>query len=110
MKPANILVVVHDLRVEKCLLADFGEAKEMQRTLTNAIGTKAGTPVYMAPEMREDDDRKTCKADVFSAGVVLVEMSSGARPRPSAEQRKVGRPPGLQSKTEISELRPLCFA
>ena len=59
--------------VEKALLADFGEAKQLKRTMT-ARGTKAGTPVYMAPEMREDEDIKGPKADVFSVGVVMVDV------------------------------------
>ena len=34
-----------------------------------------GTPLYMAPEMKEDDEAKTPKADVFSASVMMVEIS-----------------------------------
>jgi len=36
----------------------------------------AGTPVYMAPEMRGEDDAKGPKADVFSAGVVAIELGA----------------------------------
>ena len=48
VKPANILVVVNaqQARLEKALLADFGEAKSIRRTIT-ARGTQAGTPVYV---------------------------------------------------------------
>ena len=89
VKPANILVRVHDETLEKVLLADFGEAKQLTRTMT--VRTMAGTPIYMAPEMREEDDAKGPKADVFSGGVVMVEMSTGTGPNPGPEMRKEGR-------------------
>jgi serine/threonine protein kinase len=66
VKPANILVVVsEDGQLDKVMLADFGEAKQMTQTMT--VQTMAGTPVYMAPEMAAEDDGKGPKADVFSA-------------------------------------------
>ena len=43
-------------------------------------GLAQGTPLYMAPEMKESDEAKGPKVDVFSAGVVLVEMDTGAIP------------------------------
>ena len=36
--------------LEKVLLADFGKAKQLTRTMT--ARTVAGTPIYMSPEMR----------------------------------------------------------
>ena len=50
VKPANILVVVNSqqARLEKALLADFGEAKAIRRTNT-ARGTQAGTPLCVWP-------------------------------------------------------------
>ena len=71
-------VVVERGRLEKALLADFGEAKEIKRTLT-AHGTRAGTPLYMAPEMKQEEDAKGPKADVFSAGVVSTTSIPSAR-------------------------------
>ena len=89
VKPANILAVVESERLEKILLADFGEAKQLTRSMSRVSG--AGTPVYMAPEMGEADEAKGPKADVFSAGVVAVEMSSGKSPNPGPALRKQGR-------------------
>eukprot|EP01043_Picozoa_sp_COSAG02_P026520 COSAG02_NODE_1531_length_12086_cov_22.388588_7_plen_896_part_00 len=69
VKPANILIVIDgagvDTRVEKAMLTDFGEAKQMTQTMT--VQSMAGTPVYMAPEMAAEEDEKGPKADVFSA-------------------------------------------
>ncbi len=88
VKPANILTVTESGQLVKILLADFGESKQLTMTMTRAAGTVAGTPLYMAPEMHEEEDAKGPKADVFSAGVVLVEMGSGRQPNPGPERRR----------------------
>ena len=46
------------MRTLQVLLADFGEAKQLTQSLTHV--SAAGTLVYMAPEMREADEAKTC--------------------------------------------------
>ena len=89
VKPANILVVVERGQLIKVLLADFGEAKQLTASMSRVSG--AGTPVYMAPEMGEEDEAKTPKADTFSVGIVAVEMSTGKSPKPGPAMRKEGR-------------------
>eukprot|EP01043_Picozoa_sp_COSAG02_P067715 COSAG02_NODE_10979_length_1819_cov_1.929070_1_plen_545_part_00 len=90
VKPPNILAVVEGGRLAKVLLADFGEAKQLTQTMTHVRGTVAGTPIYMAPEMRGEDDAKGPKADVFSAGVVAVEVSTQRQPNPGPEMQRHG--------------------
>eukprot|EP01046_Picozoa_sp_COSAG06_P022474 COSAG06_NODE_1746_length_8495_cov_5.648761_2_plen_400_part_00 len=90
IKPPNILALVEAGRLVKVLVADFGEAKQLTRTMTHVHGTMAGTPVYMAPEMRGEDDAKGPKADVFSAGVVAVELSAQSQPNPGPETQRLG--------------------
>ena len=90
IKPPNILAVVEEGRLVKVLLADFGEAKQLSQTMTHIHGTMAGTPVYMAPEMRGEDDAKGPKADVFSAGIVAVEISTQRQPNPGPEMQRQG--------------------
>lgn len=85
VKPANILTVLSRSGLERIYLADFGEAQQLTRNM--AVGHGAGTPIYMAPEMRSADAIKNPKADVFSAGVVLVEMNSGRQPDPGPQWR-----------------------
>ena len=88
VKPANILVVVEGGTLTKVLLADFGESKQLTRTMTRIAGTVAGSPAYMAPDMREADEPTGPKADVFSAGIVLIEVASGRQPNPGPEMRR----------------------
>ena len=72
-------------------MQDFGEAQQLRRKLSGSLssgrGTIAGSPVYMAPEMRDADEAVSPKADVFSAGVVVMEVGSGLRPNPGAEMK-----------------------
>ena len=81
--------MVEEQRLLKVLLADFGEAKQLTRSMSRVSG--AGTPVYMAPEMGEEDEVKGPKVDVFSAGVVAVELNTGKSPNPGPAWRKQGR-------------------
>ena len=105
IKPANILIVVNqEHELVKALLADFGEAKQLNRTVT--VRTVAGTPVYMAPENREDEAARSPKLDVFSAGVVVVEMSSGVPPNPGPEMRqRVAVPEEQRRASDMAAVR-----
>ena len=74
IKPDNIIVSPgHRIKV-----ADFGVARINTSTLTQT-GMIVGTPSYMAPEQYIGlaIDRR---ADIFSAGIVLYEMLTGAKP------------------------------
>jgi hypothetical protein len=55
---------------------DFGIAKGLAEGLQGKTGMVAGTPAYMAPEQSRGES-VDARADVFSAGVVLAEMTNG---------------------------------
>jgi len=71
VKPENLLLFEND----RLRLADFGIAKVAYRTL-RAAGT--GTLGYVAPE--QAFGRPSLRSDVFSAGMVLVQMFAGTVP------------------------------
>jgi serine/threonine protein kinase/Tfp pilus assembly protein PilF len=80
LKPSNILVTQEgevrllDFGVAKLLTQEAGE----QTQLTEAYG-RALTPDYASPEALLGD-AATERSDIYSLGVVLYELLSGARP------------------------------
>jgi serine/threonine-protein kinase len=74
IKPANLIV----MRNGKLKIADFGIARIESSNLTH-IGAVMGTPGYMAPE-QYTGAQVDWRVDIFSAGVVLYELLTGAKP------------------------------
>jgi serine/threonine protein kinase len=74
VKPANILLLP-DRRVK---MTDFGISRLDTSALTQT-GSVIGTPSYMSPEQCRGE-AADARSDLFSAGIVLYELLSGARP------------------------------
>lgn len=74
IKPENI--IYHEGRAT---VLDFGIATGPERTALNEAQRTAGTARYIAPETLEGGEADT-RADVFSFGVVLYELLTGAYP------------------------------
>eukprot|EP01018_Ginkgo_biloba_P017137 Gb_35753 [translate_table: standard] len=72
IKPQNILLDAN-LRPK---VSDFGLSKMIGKGRPNQHSNVRGSPGYMAPEWLADLPI-TCKADVFSFGIVLLEIVGG---------------------------------
>lgn len=74
VKPSNIL-----LDGDRTRLADFGIARLLSDPARHTrTGMAVGTAAYLAPE-QVTGDRVTTAADVYSLGLVLLELLSGER-------------------------------
>jgi non-specific serine/threonine protein kinase/serine/threonine-protein kinase len=101
LKPSNILVASSNgPSTAQAKVIDFGLAKAIvseneQRTLYTESGQIIGTPEYMSPEQARgvlggsDADIDT-RSDIYSLGVVLYELITGALPLDPRELRSSG--------------------
>ncbi|XP_042510703.1 probable LRR receptor-like serine/threonine-protein kinase At3g47570 [Macadamia integrifolia] len=82
LKPSNVLLDndmtahVSDFGLARILLGQKGENSSQTQTSTSGIKGSTG---YVAPEYSMDG-RATIQADVFSYGILLLEMFIGKRP------------------------------
>ena len=74
LKPANILLTSEGV----VKLTDFGVSKQLNSTDAFAM-TQVGTTSYMSPERLKGNDY-TYPSDVWSVGVIVLEMLRGAHP------------------------------
>ncbi len=86
LKPGNVLLArTSDGFVPK--VTDFGLAKNVRDAERPGVaqtrnGIAMGTPAYMAPEQIRDAGRVDHRADLFSLGCILYEITTGKRAFP----------------------------
>jgi hypothetical protein len=78
LKPGNVLLTTEGTPK----ITDFGLAKHLEKDEGQTpLGTRLGTPSYMAPEQASGDSKKvTAAADIYALGATLYEMLAGVPP------------------------------
>jgi serine/threonine protein kinase len=111
LKPSNILVTLHDgVPVPKVI--DFGVAKALHarptdQTVYTEVGAVVGTPEYMSPEQAELSSLDVdTRSDVYSLGVILYELLTGATPLGRARAKCIPLAKQLQIVREEEPVRP----
>ncbi|CAN6438883.1 unnamed protein product [Victoria cruziana] len=81
IKASNVLL---DERFE-AHIADFGLARRVNPSYSHVSTQVAGTMGYIPPEYK-DGWRATVKGDVYSFGVLMLEVATGRRPNLAVEE------------------------
>jgi len=74
VKPANVMIADEDGRV---VLGDFGLALDLSN---KSQGEVFGSPHYIAPEQARRSSDAVPQSDLYSLGVIMYEMLTGATP------------------------------
>ena len=89
---ANILLEPTSVNGWRAKVSEYGSVNFLRQLTTIA----PGNPVYAAPEANTPS-QQSAKMDIFSFGVLLLEMASCRFPDPTARERHIGyvRQPGV---------------
>ncbi len=80
IKPDNILIEEPESGGERVRILDFGTAVVKKQIVENSSDEIVGTPLYMSPEQAAGDTNLDWRTDIYSTGIVLYELLTGAVP------------------------------
>lgn len=87
VKPSNILIRTNG----QAVLADFGVARTLERTLYTATRTRVGSALYMSPEQAAGAYELTPASDIYSLGVTTYYALCGRHPFEGADEIAIAR-------------------
>ena len=91
-------------------IGDFGQSKLKRSPLEYFKTKQPGAVVFMPPETMVEDPRYNEKVDIFSFGVLLLEIATQREPAPGLQG--IGRDPEIERRSNDLQLleddHPLC--
>ncbi len=85
----------------RILLMDFGTGRELH---DDAASDLAGTPLYLAPEVLQGQ-QATVRSDIYSLGVLLYHLVTGAYPVQARTVREIRRAHERGERTAVQTAR-----
>lgn len=101
LKPQNVMRE----QGGRIVLMDFGAGKERPEKGTALNADRAGTPLYLAPELW-DDAQPTTRSDVYSLGVLLFYLVSESYPVTGATADAVRDAHHAGRRSLLRDVRP----
>jgi len=104
LKPSNVMILRRADGREQVKVLDFGIGKVISDTAGAAVSTLMGTPHYASPEQFQIGGQIDRRSDIYSLGVLLYQMLTGALPFNAASVHELIRshttvpPPPLRSQ------------
>jgi len=80
LKPSNVMLIQRPDGGEQVKVLDFGIGKVISETTASPVSAVMGTPHYASPEQFRLGGHIDGRADIYSLGVMLYQMLTGALP------------------------------
>jgi len=107
LKPANVMLAPRRGGSERVKILDFGIAKAVTDTAAGTpVSSMMGTPHYASPEQFEVGGKIDSRADIYSLGVMLYQMLTGALPFEAVSIRELIQLHLTTAPPPLRKLRP----
>jgi eukaryotic-like serine/threonine-protein kinase len=110
LKPANVMLIknagAHAGNYAQVKVLDFGIAKVTSAALGTAVSAPLGTPQYASPEQFQAGQVLDARSDIYSLGVLLYQMLTGALPFTAASLPELIKLQTTAPPPPLRRLRP----
>ena len=106
LKPANVMLIRRPDGRELVKVLDFGVAKILNETTSSPVSAPMGTPHYASPEQFQMGGRIDGRSDIYSLGVMLYQMLTGALPFETTSVHELIRLQLTAPPPPLRQLRP----